>query len=139
MSNRLGPQFFEAGTHGQRFDKVKAMSNYQKGTLGQVGDKPGLGRKLMGTPSARQAAANRGLKPHGTGSADDPIGVLDDAIGGTPWGKAMNLSPARPPGKGPQGRHGPWSKPEPIGWARKHPEREVGVKPAAPRTNEQPT
>ena len=121
---------------GDQWNRVKAMDPYQQGTLGQVGAKRGLGRKVFGTPSARQAAANRGLKPHGTGSANDPIGVLDDAIGGTPWGKAMNFGPARPPGKGPQGRHGPWGRPEHIGWANKHPEREVGVKPAAPRTNE---
>ena len=119
-------RFFRAGTQGQKYPFVR-------GTLGQVGAEPGLARKLLGTPSARQAAANRGVREGG--DRQSVLSVLDSAIEGTPIGKAMGFGPARPPGKGPEGRHGPWSKSEPIGLANKHPKREVGVKPAAPRTN----
>ena len=119
-------RFFRAGTQGQKYPFVR-------GTLGQVGAEPGLARKLLGTPSARQAAANRGVREGG--DRQSVLSVLDSAIEGTPIGKAMGFGPARPPGKGPEGRHGPGGKPEFIGWANKHPKREVGVKPAAPRTN----
>ena len=81
---------------------ARPMTAFQRGTFGQVGANPGLGRSMMGTPSARQAAANRGLHPqYGTsigrpavrpaGSANDMSGVMDNALAGTPLGRAMNL------------------------------------------------
>lgn len=73
-------QFFMDGTHGQRFDKIRDMSPYQRGTLGQTGAEPGIGRALFGRPSARQASANRGITA-GRHSADDTVGVLDEAFG----------------------------------------------------------
>ena len=72
-------QFFMDGTHGQRFDKIRDMSPYQRGTLGQVGAEPGIGRALFGRPSARQASANRGITA-GSHSARDTVGVLDEAF-----------------------------------------------------------
>jgi hypothetical protein len=68
------------------------ISNNQfiRGTLGQVGAKPGLGRKVFGTPSARQAAANRGINA-GRVTPTDTLGVLDYAIEGTPVGKALGF------------------------------------------------
>ena len=51
-----------------------------QGTLGQVGAEPGIGRALFGRPSARQASANRGINA-GSHSADDTLGVLDEAFG----------------------------------------------------------
>ena len=58
------------------------ISNNQfiRGTLGQVGAKPGLGRKVFGPPSARQASANRGINA-GRHSAADTVGVLDEGFG----------------------------------------------------------
>ena len=81
---------------------ARPMTAFQRGTFGQVGANPGLGRSMMGTPSARQAAANRGLHPRAesmlgrqqikpAGSANDMSGVMDNALAGTPWGRAMNL------------------------------------------------
>lgn len=74
-------QFFMDGTHGQRFDKIRDMSPYQRGTLGQVGAEPGIGRALFGRPSARQASANRGITA-GSHSARDTVGILDEAFRG---------------------------------------------------------
>jgi len=124
---------------GYQWDKVRAMSNYQRGTLGQVGAKPGLARKVLGTPSSRQAAANKGLHPRQTtsvgrpitqaaGSANDLFGVLDDALSGTPWGKAMDSSVDRGPRV---------QDTEVRRWLRSEdPKRPAkGAKPAAPRTN----
>ena len=85
---------------GDQWKKVSGMSPYQKGTLGQVGAKPGLGRKVFGTPSARQAAANKGLHSQSetstgrsqvrpAGSANDMAGTLDHALEGTPVGRAV--------------------------------------------------
>ena len=137
--NQTPMRFFEAGTHGQRFDKVKAMSNYQKGTLGQVGAEPGLARKVLGTPSARQAAVNRGLHPQHTtsvghpitrpvGSADCTSGVLDDALGATPLGKAV--------GWGQQGvERGPRLQDTAYSLWMRGEKRPKESKPAAPRTN----
>jgi hypothetical protein len=102
------------------------MTPYQKGTLGQVGAKPGLARKVLGTPSARQAAANRDYQV-----ADDTLSVLDDAIGGTPLGKTVGWAKPRVE-RGPRLRDTASSL-----WFRDEKRLKEG-KPAAPRTNEQP-
>ncbi len=95
--------FFEAGTHGQAF---------VKGTLGQVGAKPGLGRALFGRPSARQAAANRGMNAGRHSSGDDTLGVLDEAFSsrqGTGLvGKVLGSSDRET--KSLDGRRGPWDR-----------------------------
>ena len=106
MRNRVGMALMALSAVGGPLAAVgraaAPMSAFQRGTFGQVGANPGLGRSIMGTPSARQAAANRGLHPqYGTsigrpavrpaGSANDMSGVMDNALAGTPWGRAMNL------------------------------------------------
>jgi hypothetical protein len=53
---------------------------FVRGTLGQVGAEPGIGRVLFGRPSARQASANRGINA-GWHGADDTFGVLEEAFG----------------------------------------------------------
>ena len=120
-------RFFRAGTQGQKFDRIKAMSNYQKGTLGQVGAKPGLARKLLGTPSARQAAANRGLMDGR--SSDDPISMFDYALGGMPITSGLDSGGVE---RGPRLRDTAVSL-----WFRgeRGEKRPKESKPAAPRTN----
>ena len=122
--DKRGGSFFEDGTHGQRFDKVKAMSNYQKGTLGQVGAEPGLARKVLGTPSARQAAANRGL--HEGRSSNDPTSMFDYALRGMPAMSGLDYDGVE---RGPRLRDTAVSL-----WFRDE-KRPKESKPAAPRTN----
>ena len=122
--NQTPMRFFEDGTHGQRFDKVKAMSNYQRGTLGQVGAEPGLARKVLGTPSARQAAANRGL--HEGRSSNDPTSMFDYALRGMPAMSGLDYDGVE---RGPRLRDTAVSL-----WFRDE-KRPKESKPAAPRTN----
>ena len=112
---------------GYQWDKVRAMSNYQRGTLGQVGAKPGLARKILGTPSSRQAAANKGL--HAGRSSNDPISMFDYGLRGMPVTSGMDYEGIE---RGPRVQDTAvrrWFRSEdPKGVAK-------GAKPAAPRTN----
>jgi len=60
---------------------ARPLTPFQRGTLGQTGAQPGVGRALFGRPSARQASANRGIGA-GSHSARDTVGILDEAFRG---------------------------------------------------------
>ena len=109
---------------GDQWNRVKAMSNYQKGTLGQVGAEPGLARKLLGTPSARQAAANMGIQAGR--SSNDPISMFDYALKGMPVTSWLDSGGVD---RGPRLRDTAYSL-----WMRDEKRPKEG-KPAAPRTN----
>ena len=100
------------------------MTPYQKGTLGQVGAERGLGRKVFGTPSARQAAANRGL--HDGRSSNDPLSMFDYALRGMPVTSWLDSGGVE---RGPRLRDTAYSL-----WMRGE-KRPKESKPAAPRTN----
>jgi hypothetical protein len=110
---------------GDQWNRVKAMSNYQKGTLGQVGAERGLARKVFGTPSARQAAANRGL--HDGRSSNDPTSMFDYALRGMPATSGLDYDGVE---RGPRLRDTAVSL-----WFRDE-KRPKESKPAAPTTNE---
>ena len=86
-------------------------SAFVKGTLGQVGANPGVGRALFGRPSARQASAHRGIAS-GDHGYDDTLGVLDEAFrsnqGTGLLGKVLADSDRET--KSLDGRRGPWDR-----------------------------
>jgi len=73
---------------------------FLRGTLGQVGAKPGLARKVFGTPSARQASANRAIN-EGRARPDDTVGILDHASEAMPVFKALGMGRYIEPQGGP--------------------------------------
>ena len=87
-------------------------SAFVKGTLGQVGANPGVGRALFGRPSARQASANRGMNAGHHSSGDDTFGVMDEAYrsnqGTGLVGKVLGSSDRET--KSLDGRRGPWDR-----------------------------
>ena len=109
---------------GDQWNRVKAMTPYQKATLGQVGANRGLARKVFGTPSARQAAANRGLMDGR--SSNDPLAMFDYALKGMPVTSWLD---SRGVERGPRLRDTAYSL-----WMRDEKRPKEG-KPAAPRTN----
>mgnify|MGYP001581315298 CR=1 FL=1 len=83
---------------------------FLRGTLGQVGSKPGLARKVFGTPSARQAAANKGISQSGS-KPDDTMTVMDHALAGMPIGRALGMTRTGEPQGGPfESRFSKWSR-----------------------------
>jgi hypothetical protein len=110
---------------GDQWNRVKAMTPYQKATLGQVGANRGLARKVFGTPSARQAAANRGLMDGR--SSNDPLAMFDYALKGMPVTSWLD---SRGVERGPRLQDTAYSI-----WMRGERQRPKESKPAAPRTN----
>ena len=109
---------------GDQWNRVRNMTPYQKGTLGQVGAKPGLARKILGTPSARQAAANQGLMDGR--SSDDALSMFDYSLRGMPalsWWASDGV------------KRGPRVQDTAVSLWFRDEKRPKESKPAAPRTN----